>query len=67
LGNKKITKDDVLKMRQILKDVGSYDYVVNLGWKYVEEGKKQIPLITSSRELRAILESLIVYMMERVK
>jgi len=67
LGNKKITKDDVLKMRQILKDAGSYDYVVNLGWKYVEEGKKQIPLITSDKKLQEILESLIVYMMERVK
>lgn len=67
LGNKNITKDDVLKMRQILKDAGSYDYVVNLGWKYVEEGKNQIPLITADRRLREILESLIIYMMERVK
>ena len=67
LGNKNITKDDVLKMRQVLKDVGSYDYVVNLGWKYVEEGKKQILLITADKKLREILESLIVYMMERVK
>ena len=54
-------------MRQVLKDAGSYDYVVNLGWKYVEEGKKQIPLITGDKKLREILESLIVYIMERVK
>lgn len=67
LGNKNITKADVLKMRQILKDAGSYDYVVNLGWKYVEQGKTQIPLITADRKLRGILESLIIYMMERVK
>ncbi len=67
LGNKNITKADVLKMRQILKEAGSYDYVVNLGWKYVEEGKKQIPLITGDKKLQAILESLIIYMMERVK
>lgn len=67
LGNKNITKDDVLKMRQILKEAGSYDYVVNLGWKYVEEGKRQISLITADKKLQQILESLIVYMMERVK
>ncbi len=67
LGNKKITKDDVLKMRQILKAAGSYQYVVDLGWKYVAEGKTQIPLITSDKKLQEILELLIVYMMERVK
>lgn len=67
LGNKNITKDDVLKMRQILKGIGSYQYVVDLGWKYVEKGKKQIPLITNNQQLKTILESLIVYMMERVK
>ncbi|MBI2310189.1 polyprenyl synthetase family protein [Candidatus Collierbacteria bacterium] len=67
LGNKNITKDDVLKMRQILRDARSYQHVVDLGWKYVDEGKKQIPLITADKKLQAILESLIVYMMERVK
>lgn len=67
LGNKNITKDDVLNMRQILKDVGSYQYVVDLGWKYVEEGKKQVPLITNDQQLKTVLGSLITYMMERVK
>lgn len=66
LGNPNITKDDVIKMREILKTSGSYQYVVDLGWKYVKEGKKAIPHITTNPELRTILESLITYMMERI-
>jgi hypothetical protein len=54
-------------MRQILKDAGSYQYVVDLGWKYVKDGKKQIPQVATDKKLQEILESLIVYMMERVK
>lgn len=65
LGNRDITKADIEKMRKILKDCGSYDYVIDLGWRYVEEGKKHISKITDDRELQDIFESLIVYMMER--
>lgn len=67
MGNKNITKSNVEEMRQVLKDSGAYQYVVDLGWKYVAEGKKTIPQITDNSNLRAVLESLIVYMMERVK
>lgn len=67
LGNKHITAKDVEKMRQILLDAGSYQYVLDLGWKYVAKGKKQISLITTDDKLQDILKSLIIYMMERVK
>lgn len=67
LGNPDVTREDVEKMREILKAAGSYQYVVDLGWKYVEEGKKWIHQVTMNHELRTILDSLIVYMMERVK
>lgn len=67
LGKQNLSSAEVAKMQKILKDVRSWDYVVNLGWKYVEEGKTQIPLITGDKNLREILESLIIYMMERVK
>ena len=67
LGNKDITKEDVKKMRRMLKDSGSYQHVVDMGWKYVEEGKKYVPLITNDKKLAEILESLLVYMMERTK
>ncbi|HSX39573.1 MAG TPA: polyprenyl synthetase family protein [Candidatus Saccharimonadales bacterium] len=67
MGNKHITELDVTKMQQILKDSGSYDHVIDLGWKYVEEGKKYIPQITKDKEQQDILESLLVYMMERTK
>lgn len=67
LGNSDITKNDVEKMREVLKSAGSYQYVVDLGWKYVEKGKNVIPQITENSKLKTILESLITYMMERVK
>jgi geranylgeranyl diphosphate synthase type I len=67
LGNPDITKADVEKMRQTLRDAGSFDHVNNMGWNYVEEGKKYIPEITEDIELQKIFESLLVYMMERTK
>lgn len=65
LGNRDVSHDDVERMKQILKDAGSYQYVIDLGWKYVEEGKKEINAITDDRDIQEIFESLLVYMMER--
>lgn len=67
LGQQNLTATEITKMQKILKTAGSYDYVVNLGWKYVEQGKTQILQITGDKKLQQVLESLIVYMMERVK
>jgi geranylgeranyl diphosphate synthase type I len=67
LGNEKITKNDVEKLQKILKDSGSYDYVIKKGWSYVEEGKKHIPQITENPKLQDVLESLLIYMMARTK
>jgi geranylgeranyl diphosphate synthase type I len=67
LGNQDITNEQIDKMKKILRDTGAYDHVYNLGLKYVEEGKKYIPLMTKDKELQKVLESLLVYMMERVK
>lgn len=67
LGNPNITNDDVESMRQILKDCGAYEHVVNLGWDYVKEGTKVISQITDDKELQKVFESLLVYMMERTK
>ena len=40
LGNKSITKQDILDMQEILKKSGSYDYVMKLGWDYVKRGRE---------------------------
>jgi len=66
LGNHSITKEDVEKMKAIFKECGAYDYAYSEGMKYVQEGIKYIPQITEKPETKEILESLIVYMMERV-
>lgn len=65
LGNQEITREDVETMRRVFKESGAYDYVMNLGWKYVEEGRKEITTITSNKKAQQVLESMIVYMMER--
>ena len=67
LGNKNITRKDVLKMRRILKESNSYKYVHDLGLRYVEKGKIQISNITNNNKFRILLESFIVLMMKRVK
>ena len=56
-----------MKMRKILKDSGSYQYVINLGQKYIESGKKQIPNITKDQKLSILLEDLLDFMIQRTK
>ena len=65
LGNSRAKLKDIKKLKAILVESGAYDYVVASGWKYVEQGKKQIPLITDDLKVKEVLESLIYYMMER--
>lgn len=67
LGSAHIKASDVTKMKDVLKECGSYDRVLKLGWNYVTEGSKYIPLITSDLATQQLLESLIFYMMERTK
>lgn len=66
LGNRGIGEKEVEKMQRVLKEAGSYQYVIDIGWEHVEKGKKIIPQITRNKKQQEILESLIVYMMERV-
>lgn len=65
LGNQRASPKDIEKMKQILKDAGSYDFVVKKGWDYVEKGMKYVPQITKDKKTQDILKSLIYYMMER--
>jgi geranylgeranyl diphosphate synthase type I len=67
LGKQKINKEEVKKMRKIVKEAGSYGYVVKMSKKYVQQGKKQVPLMTKDRKLQAVFEALLNYIIERVK
>ena len=67
LGNKNISNTEIATMQKLIKDSGSYDHVVQLGWNYVNQGKKHIPNITQNKKHQELLEALIEYMMERVK
>jgi geranylgeranyl diphosphate synthase type I len=67
LGNPNVSVEDVEKMRKILKESGAFQKVVDMGWEYVEEGKQYISRITKDKKLLEVLESLLVYMMERTK
>lgn len=65
LGKRGISVPEIETMRSVLKESGSFQYVYDLGWSYVERAKKAIPAITSDSTYRDILESLAVFMMER--
>ncbi len=67
LGNQDATVADVERMKNILKDSGTYQHVLDLGWKYTQEGTSYIPQVTSDKKIQEILESTIYYMMERTK
>ncbi len=65
LGNPKATDTDIKKLQKMLREAGSLEYVKNLGWKYVEKGKKYIPRITADHAQQKTFESLLYYIMER--
>ncbi|OGY18825.1 MAG: hypothetical protein A2900_01725 [Candidatus Chisholmbacteria bacterium RIFCSPLOWO2_01_FULL_50_28] len=67
LGKRALTKEDVRQMKKLLKDSGTLKYVTDLGWDYVDQGKKVIPEVSGDPETKALLESLIMLMMERTK
>lgn len=67
LGKEDVSKEEVYKMRNILRDSGTMDHVLKMGWDYVNEGKKYIKGITSDTRLQEVFESLLIFMMERTK
>lgn len=67
LGNPDSAPADVEKLKNLLKDTGAYQHVLDLGYEYVRKGTQKINSITDDPQSRAILESLITYMMERTK
>lgn len=67
LGKKNISAREIKKAQQLFKEIGAYDYVVQLGWQYVSNGRKVINLITSNKKLQGILNTFIIYIMERTR
>jgi len=67
LGNEHINRQDILKIRRLLKKTGSYAYVLNKAREYIKEGKKAIPKITKKKNFKDILESLMILMVERIR
>lgn len=65
LGNESVTKKDLAIMQKVLKESGSYQHTIDLGWKYVRKGKKIIPQLTEDKNIQNILDSLITYVMQR--
>ncbi|OGK18085.1 hypothetical protein A2866_03075 [Candidatus Roizmanbacteria bacterium RIFCSPHIGHO2_01_FULL_39_8] len=66
LGNKNLKHADVIHAQDFFKKIGAYEYVVNLGSMYVNKGKKSIPILTDDKEVADTLESLIIFVMNRI-
>jgi len=64
-GNPKSSEKELLAMRKILKDSNTLNYVTNLGWDYVKEGKKYIPQITKDKKIQDMLSSFLYFVMDR--
>lgn len=64
---KNITDQDVIRVRELFKKTGAYDYAANLGWDYVKKAKRLIPKLTHDKNLQNLLESFVRFMMDRVK
>jgi len=64
-GNKNLKKDEVEKVRDIIKKSGALEYSENLSRKYVEKGKKFIPKITKDPKFQKILSELADFVIER--
>lgn len=67
LGKETLSEDEISQMQTILKECGAYDAVIQKGWEHIEIGKTLIPTITDNKHLQDILESLLVFMMERAQ
>ncbi len=64
-GNNNITKTELEKLQVSLRDSGSYQYIVELGEKYIMKGKKQIQNITNNRDIQTIFTGLLELTMAR--
>jgi geranylgeranyl diphosphate synthase type I len=65
LGSSDITMDDMEKIKGMLIESGSLDAVKQVGGNYVKEGLGYVAQISATGEVRDILESLLLYVLER--
>jgi len=66
-GNKNLTKKDILKVREITKRTGAYNYSHQMGLALVKKAKKHIPQITKNKKLAQTLSNFADFMIEREK
>lgn len=67
LGKKNITKSDIGKMQEVLRECGAHDTVMQMGWDYVKSGEEYISKITRDKNKRKIFRAMLHFMMERTK
>ncbi|MBM4401726.1 MAG: polyprenyl synthetase family protein [Candidatus Cloacimonetes bacterium] len=64
-GRSGLSREEIEKIRKIIKRTGSLEYSNKTGWELVEEGKSFIPRITPAISSRELLASFADFMMER--
>ncbi|MCA9391654.1 polyprenyl synthetase family protein [candidate division WWE3 bacterium] len=65
LGKQDLSVAEVGEMRKRVKDSGAYQVVYDMAAGYVGKGREQVIHITHEKRVQNILESLIIYMLER--
>ncbi|MBD3250048.1 MAG: hypothetical protein GF381_00530 [Candidatus Pacebacteria bacterium] len=66
LGKDDISLEEVEEMRQLVKDSGAYDQVKQLGLNYAQQAVNWADRLQGSKQIKETLQSLAVYMMERM-
>lgn len=66
LGNSKITEAQIKEIQQIMQELGSHDYAINLAKDYIVEGGLILKRLTNDTKLRDVLTSFLELMLERI-
>jgi len=64
-GNKNITQRNIIKIKEIIKNTGSFDYSLTRAKNLGNKAKKTIPKITGDKKYQLLLKQIVDFVIER--